>query len=176
MEKAGQEGKIKKIDLWESPLRPYVSLICEHCGKTRHISVEKFKKGGPLRLVCSCGNETSYLVNFRRSFRIKVNYIPVQIDILRSQNLPEKARFSGAIVDMSSLGLGISLPRAHLFSRGDLLNLSFPLPDGMPDPVIKRAEVMCADREKSRIGVAFVDSYDGDQRIALFVRKRAFGS
>ncbi|SFM75749.1 PilZ domain-containing protein [Thermodesulforhabdus norvegica] len=175
MKERGKTDRPKEIDVWESPLRPYVSFVCDACGKTRQVPVEKFKKGGRVRLLCSCGSETTYLVNFRRSFRIKVDNIPVEIGIIKSRHFPEGAKLSGAIVDMSPLGLGIRVPSVRLFSRGDLVNLSFPLPNGIKDLVVKRAEVMCSNGEKGRIGVAFVDSYDGDRRIALFMRKQAVG-
>lgn len=169
--KTGTNGSTNRVvDVWESPLRQYITLVCRSCGKAKQVGVSSFKKSGKIRLLCSCGETTIYLINFRRFHRVKVNNIPVQLTVLKSKSVKEGTKFSGTIKDVSPLGLGIEMPRVQVLNSGDLVSLQFHLPDGVREPIVKRGEIVYVNREINRIGIAFVDSYDGDRRIALFMR------
>ncbi|MBU1196372.1 MAG: PilZ domain-containing protein [Proteobacteria bacterium] len=128
---------------------------CPACGKERKMDVSKFsaaQKQVKIKCVCSCKHEFSVVLERRKHVRRKVDLE----GLLTFQNDTWPVR----IMDISRLGLLISIPEELELATGQKIVVTFKLDDATQSRVEK--ELIVRSVVGKEIGVQFLsqDHYD----------------
>lgn len=101
-------------------------ISCPGCGKTKKLSVERFKQNNQrdLRVKCNCKNVFNLCLEFRKEVRRPVKLLG------KCYNLSKQRESHNIIIKNISMGgLGFTLFEKHKTMKDDLLFLSFVLND-----------------------------------------------
>jgi hypothetical protein len=115
----------------------YVSTICPKCGFEKKIDMTNFKETEKkLTVECRCGENNSFLVEFRKQYRKNVR-LPGEYIIRQSK---EKGEI--LIRELSLKGIRFESLRPHNISKNDTLDVTFKLDNPMRSKISRIFKVI----------------------------------
>ncbi len=139
---------------------------CPHCGKSKTVSVEKFKdQKGPLRVRCPCQETYSVTLEFRLQYRK-----PTELNGMYTVDGSAMQGGRMVVKNISMGGVGFIPKGRHRLNIGDKIEVKFTLDDGKNSVILKRAFVRVV--EGDYIGCQF-DLQPGtyDAALGFYLRK-----
>ena len=122
------------------------TLLCPHCGTSKTVNVEKFKKrGDPLKIRCTCRETFSVTFEFRKAHRKETNLVGHYC------RLPARGDWLGMTVrNISSTGVGFETYSPHDLGKDDEVRVRFTLDDAKQSE-IERDAIVRVIKDKPRV-------------------------
>lgn len=160
---AGVTGTVTKVFV---DAKGFVLFSCPKCNKIKKEYAEPYKgAGGPVKIVCQCGQAHDVIIEFRRVIR----------KMARIDGMYFHASNSGAwgkmvVKNISLHGCGFETMKANPFQTEDEMRIEFHLDDARQTLIKKKALVRSVD--KKYVGCRFVEEAGGfDPELGFYLRK-----
>jgi hypothetical protein len=142
-----------------------VYLNCPSCGDVSVRPVDQyFNMPQPLHISCTCGNTYEIQIEFRKSFRKKIN-----LEGYYSRVHPPGSFEKMTITDISMGGCRFLTENRHLLRKDDLVKLVFNLDNATRTKITKEATI-CSFNERS-VRCKFIDTSSGlDSDLGFYLR------
>jgi hypothetical protein len=139
-----------------------VTVSCPRCNRQKTLSATPFKnRKEDLKVSCPCGENFKARIEFRRTFRKKVQ-LPGEFSNPKTGEQGEVL-----IVDLSLYGIGFSPLNPSAIVTGDVLRLKFTLDDRKRSQISRRVVVRSVTRDHVGCEIAKDQPPDSDLNFYL---------
>jgi len=160
---AGVTGMVTKVFV---DAKGFVLFSCPNCNKVRKEQADSYKgAGGPVKIVCQCGQAYDVGIEFRRVIR----------KMARIDGMYFHASNSGVwgkmvVKNISLHGCGFETLKANPFQPEDEMRMEFHLDDAKQTLIKKRALVRSVDEKY--VGCQFIEKgNEFDPELGFYLRK-----
>ncbi|AGW14079.1 putative type IV pilus assembly PilZ [Megalodesulfovibrio gigas DSM 1382 = ATCC 19364] len=139
-----------------------VMVLCPKCERARNLDFTQHPEVGPvIRTWCKCGNEYFCRLEFRRTYRKRVN-------LRGTFGLPDGSMQGDmTVTDISLGGVGMKLPTSYGLQPGMFLDVSFQLDNLKGTPIQRR--VLVRTVHGLSIGAEFVGHRERDKDLGYYL-------
>jgi len=137
-------------------------ICCPACGFARKVDALKYRNTNKaLTVKCKCGETFKCSVDFRKSYRKRVN-LAGEYTILKNQKKGEML-----VEDISLGGLGFNNMAHHSLENGDVLELKFRLDDPNRSELVRKVSVKIV--KGHFVGTEFMEKNRFDKEIGFYL-------
>ena len=139
-------------------------LICPQCEKRKRTNFSAFRGHGrrAFKVKCTCETHFQILVDFRRSYRKKTDFVGVCTRLSYKKDTGEVR-----ILNLSAHGIGFRTATMSALSIGDKVRLQFTLDDKKQSEIIKEGIVRNVDGDY--VGCEFTDPSQHEKTLGFYL-------